>query len=229
MYRDDGALVVISPHLDDAVFGCSAVLDANPGTTVITVFAGVAEAYPGATDWDRTCGFDSSVDAMRYRREEDHRALACVGARPWQMDFLDAEYGVPVGTAELAGKLSATLDALHASRVVAPVGLFHSDHVLTREAIALAMRGRPGCRWWAYEDALYREIPGEVRRRLDELASDGVASSFAGESTGDEWPRKRKAIAHYGSQLSTLRKAHEGDYGDLMQRERYWALHLAQE
>ncbi|MCV5262168.1 PIG-L family deacetylase, partial [Escherichia coli] len=73
--------LVISPHLDDGVFGCGQLLAAHPGSTVLTVFAGVPEAAP-APEWDRRCGFTSAQAAMAARREEDRRALTRLAARP---------------------------------------------------------------------------------------------------------------------------------------------------
>ena len=33
-------VVVLSPHLDDAVLGCGRLMAAHPGATVVTVYAG---------------------------------------------------------------------------------------------------------------------------------------------------------------------------------------------
>ena len=47
----DGELervVVVSPHLDDAVLGCGRFLAVHPGATVVTVFAGNPPQYPRA-------------------------------------------------------------------------------------------------------------------------------------------------------------------------------------
>ena len=40
------SVVVLSPHLDDAVLGCGRLLSAHPGATVVTVYAGAPEATP---------------------------------------------------------------------------------------------------------------------------------------------------------------------------------------
>ena len=39
-------IVVVSPHLDDAVLGCARFLSAHAGATVVTVFAGNPPEYP---------------------------------------------------------------------------------------------------------------------------------------------------------------------------------------
>ncbi|MSO18187.1 MAG: hypothetical protein EXQ68_05860, partial [Acidimicrobiia bacterium] len=51
-------VVVISPHPDDAVLGCSHLMSAHPGVTVITVYAGRPREYPSPMEsWDALCGF----------------------------------------------------------------------------------------------------------------------------------------------------------------------------
>ena len=39
-------IVVVSPHLDDAVLGCSYLLARCPGTSGVTIFAGRPSRYP---------------------------------------------------------------------------------------------------------------------------------------------------------------------------------------
>jgi len=55
-------LTVISPHLDDAVFGAGELIAAHPGAIVITAFAGIPSG-DGLTGWDRDCGFRGSREA----------------------------------------------------------------------------------------------------------------------------------------------------------------------
>ena len=87
----DGELdrvVVVSPHLDDAVLGCGRFLAAHPGATVVTVFAGNPPQYPEPMrKWDVQSGFAPGDDVMETRRNEDHAALACVGATPVHLDL----------------------------------------------------------------------------------------------------------------------------------------------
>jgi LmbE family N-acetylglucosaminyl deacetylase len=84
-----GRTVIVSPHLDDAVFGCGSLIAAHPGATVVTVFAGVPPHGAAASDWDhRRCGFASATRAVTRRREEDRVALSLLEARPAWRDFL---------------------------------------------------------------------------------------------------------------------------------------------
>src|SRR3990167_1278628 len=133
-------MVILSPHLDDAVFSCGGLLTSRPGGTVVTVFAGLPAAEAGPTDWDARCGFASGAVAMQARRDEDARALAMLDATPHWLDFLDAQYGQSPSPHQLGEALLDTLRTLGAAPVVLPMGLFHSDHLLVHEAALWALR-----------------------------------------------------------------------------------------
>ena len=217
---------MISPHLDDGVFGCGAVLAEDPGAAVITVFAGIPPGHPETTPWDSSSGFSDGVEAMRSRREEDAAALSVLQAEPHHLNFLDAQYDAPVSPTVVADALEDALDSLGCDRVLVPMGLFHSDHELTHRAARLLMFGDSGRRWWAYEDAMYRKLDGQLDARLAELRSIGIAAQFAGAYTGQRFERKRNAIAAYRSQLRSLARASENGYTDVFAPERYWALRV---
>ena len=62
-------VVVVSPHLDDAVLSCGQLLAASREAIVLTVFsAGPDEGAP-LTDWDRACGFVSASHFSKCYRE----------------------------------------------------------------------------------------------------------------------------------------------------------------
>ena len=152
-----GRLVVISPHLDDAVFACGALLAAHPGATVLSIFAGDPPADQPLTPWDRDCGFAPGDDVMAMRRAEDAEALALLGATPLWLDFLDAQYGATPSVETLASALRMSIAQIAPDTLFIPLGLFHSDHVLTHRAALQALTGlRVVC--YAYEDALYRTV-----------------------------------------------------------------------
>src|SRR5262245_53606305 len=76
-------VVIVSPHLDDAVLSCGRFLGAHPGTHVVTVFAGNPPAYPEPLRlWDLQSGFAPGDDVMEVRRQEDKAALAILDASP---------------------------------------------------------------------------------------------------------------------------------------------------
>jgi diadenosine tetraphosphate (Ap4A) HIT family hydrolase len=134
-HRADGPVVVLSPHLDDAVLDCWSLLTSGARVAVVNVFAGIPPA--GATGaWDRVCGEPNSPAQVRRRRAEDGEALARLGIVPANLDFLDAQYRPP-GTAPPWREIDAAVaeHAPEASLVVAPaaLGKANRDHLVVRE------------------------------------------------------------------------------------------------
>jgi LmbE family N-acetylglucosaminyl deacetylase len=223
--------LVVSPHFDDAVFSCGAMLAAHPGTVVYTVLSG-CPAADVTTDWDHHCGFDSAVHAMHERSLEDQRALAVLDAVPDRGDFLDAQYVpfVPHAHAPTRDAIAQALERAlrrHAARtLVVPLGLFHSDHELVHRACADVWRANPGLACFAYEDALYRRLAGQLQTRMADLVSRGVIATPAIEhwrSNPSHQAAKRDAVKAYASQL----KAFGADgYDDVFCTERCWKLEL---
>src|SRR4051794_3926081 len=109
-------VVVVSPHLDDAVLGCGQLMAQWPGATVITVFAGNPAAYPTPQrEWDRQSGFAPGDDVMAARRVEDAKALAVLDATPQHLDFVEYTYNPgdkPVRPAVIAPSLRDAIAAL---------------------------------------------------------------------------------------------------------------------
>src|SRR5207248_116116 len=86
-------VLVVSPHLDDAVLSCGHVLAAATESLVVTVFDGVPRAYPDPpTPWDRQCGFQVGDDVVARRRDENELALAEYGSTTRSLDLLDQQY-----------------------------------------------------------------------------------------------------------------------------------------
>ena len=222
-----GALV-LSPHLDDAVLGCGAWIAAHAGVRVLTVFAGAPSAAAPPTEWDAACGFAGAAEAIAARRAEDRAALELLGAEPEWLDWCDDQYGVPAPeealVADVTADLRRALERHDPRTVLVPLGLFHRDHERTHEA-ALALVGEQRSRaWYAYEDALYRAIPGLVQRRLLRLGERRVTATP--EPTRGASGRKRRALACYASQLRGLATPGRPGHADALAAERLWRLTL---
>lgn len=216
--------VLVSPHLDDAVFACGQWLAAHPGVTVVTAFAGMPRDAGMCTDWDARCGFASAAEAVAARRAEDLRALHLLGAQPLWLDFADSQYGETPAAAEVAQALHAVLEARRTRMLLFPLGLFHSDHLLVHEASAMALRDSPGTQACAYEDCLYRRLPGLLQARLAALQCAGVRttpSRWPAQTDAETAARKTAAVHAYGSQL---RAFGAGGHDDTAQPERFWTL-----
>lgn len=164
---------------------------------------------------------------MRARIAEDENALAIVGARGLRLSFFDSQYGATPTVADIAQALTDAWRQTGAPRFVAPLGLYHSDHVLVADACRLLAHRQRLSDVLVYEDALYRTINGVASRRYRALAEEGWAFAPIAEPLAQALRRPRAAnakwrAAHaYRSQLRALLDPHPHD---LVEPERYMNL-----
>lgn len=221
--RGAAPFFVVSPHLDDAIFSCGMLLASHPGSIVCTVFCG-EPLPPQKTDWDLRAGHRDSSDALRSRVAEDDRALSIVGAHAVRLPFLDSQYGATPSIDDLVQALTHAWQTTGAARLVAPLGLYHSDHQLVGDACRSLVREQRPAHPLLYEDALYRAMRGLARRRYEALAregfvltplEEGTAASLRGPGAA---AAKWRAVRAYRSQLRAFDDAHPHD---LVEPERY--------
>jgi LmbE family N-acetylglucosaminyl deacetylase len=225
-------VVVVSPHLDDAVLGCGQFLAAHPGTTVVTVFAGIPDEYPDPPGWwSRLSGFGPGDDIMAARREEDRRALQSLGATPHWLDFLESmfvEDGAVARAADIAAALAAVLEELAPTLVLVPLGLANPEHVVTHDAALAARRdleGTRSCAWIAYEELGYDHVPGQLAWRITKLFRSSLWPTPVAMPVDPDPARKRAALDRYPTQMRAL----EADWHlsrrlDAPASEHYWRL-----
>ena len=207
-------VVVLSPHLDDAVISCGAFLSVHPGATVVTVFCGFpAEILDPPNWWAQLSGFGPGDDVTAARRDEDRRALARLSATPRHLEGFaerDLQPDEPVATPEqVAAALEAVLEELHPTLVLVPMGLANPEHVCVHDA-ALLVRERlgdgsergPG--WIAYQDIAYHQIPGQLAWRVTKLFKAAVWPTPVDMPTTSDLAAKRAAVADYASQVKAL-------------------------
>ena len=203
-----GPLLVISPHLDDAVFSCSGVIKGANRSVVHTVFAGDAPPDRPLLQWDLDCGFVAGDPVMDLRRGEDGVATSRLGATAtWDLELQegyrtgDADSGV----VELA--LRRAIEDSGPAAVLIPLGLQHTDHLAVAAAGAtLIVENRPSdLAWFVYAEKPYADRhPGLVRERLGELEAAGLRF----RRVELPWRLKRGdlgAVRSYRSQLKGLR------------------------
>jgi len=221
-----GRLVVVSPHLDDAVFACADLIARHPGAMVITIFAGAPKTWGEPTDWDAASGFASGENAVARRRKEDREALSVLGATPLWLPFLDRQYGGSADSSEITAALDTALAVAQPDIVAIPLGLWHSDHGLAHQAAIALIPRRPHVRWLAYEDAIYRRFRDSgLAERAHDLHAFGIMTDPLppGEPAS---PVKRLSIGCYRSQLRALTGEGRPGWVDALAPERYWALHV---
>jgi len=204
-------VLVVSPHLDDAVLGCGAFMSVHPGVTVVTVFAGNPPAYPDPMRlWDVQSGFGPGDDVMEVRRGEDRAALAVLDASPVHLDFVEHTYNAgdkPVAPRVIAGGLAPTLQALRPTLVLAPFGLANPDHDVVHRAcmqVRDELDDDGGTSWWLYQDFGYHHIPGMLAWRTSSLFKRGVWPTPVCPEIDSNDKRKLAAVECYPSQLHAL-------------------------
>jgi LmbE family N-acetylglucosaminyl deacetylase len=217
-------VVVVSPHLDDAVFGCGQLLFAHPGSFVITALAGPPASYERVTGWDVAAGFQPGDDVIAARRAEDRAALALLHARPVWLDFPDDQYGGSPSVDLLARALDRAIMATGLTTIYLPLGLFHNDHKLTHAAMLRVLDRHPGFAWYGYEEPNYRLVANLRSERLRALLAAGIIATPAGGSFAAGREAKRAAVAEYRSQLRALASPGKPGTDDVFAPERYWRL-----
>jgi LmbE family N-acetylglucosaminyl deacetylase len=226
-------IVVVSPHLDDAVLGACYLLATYPRCTVISVFAGRPTTYPSEpTDWDATGGFRSGDDIVATRRQEDQAAMDLLQATPRWLDFVDHQYLPPAErptTEAITPVLAQHIASLAPSSVFLPMGLANPDHVVTHDAGLLVRQAisDAGDRttWFCYEDSGYKHIPGILAWRVSKLFRSGLWPTPASVPVELDMQKKRSVIELYKSQVPPLRRDHDLDARlDANVPEQYWRL-----
>ncbi len=223
------APLVISPHLDDAVFSCGALLAAIPGSTVCTVFAGAPDK-PQRRAWDVAAGFRDSTTAMTIRTREDAQALALCGARAERLSFLDRQYDPLPDDEAIESALVAQLAKCPGAPFVVPLGLRHPDHRRVAEAWLTLLRSRLIRSCIVYEEAIHRTARGLTEQRLRNLSdvglrADALDATWCPERTSARATNiKRCSVLAYDSQLRAFGSRVPAD---LAQPERYWHVYWA--
>ncbi len=214
-----GRVVVISPHLDDAVFSLGASIHGAASrravVDVLTVLAGDPASMTAADDSNRRAGFATAGEAARLRREEDRRACEAVGARPVWLDLSD-DANEPSSDVELRERLAQALDGYDA--ILLPgFPLAHAQHLLvSRLTLEVVKPGMPL--------GLYVEQPYASWAALARSSRPGTG---AGRDEGPrtlrlavgpaprwshhlgrpaDWVAKTRGMTAYASQLRVLRK-----------------------
>lgn len=93
-------VLIVEPHLDDAVLSAFAL--ARAGATILTVFDGAPQP-PVVTSWDQICSLRDSTEAMALRHTESAEAMRRTGCERRSLGLIDLQYldgPRPAGDAE---------------------------------------------------------------------------------------------------------------------------------
>jgi hypothetical protein len=242
-----GPLLLLSPHFDDAVLSCEALVGRPEPIDVLTVFAGAPDP-PQRGWWDRECGFEDSAESVAARRLEDQAAFAGTPHRLAYLDLLELQHTRRRTDEDRAAIAEAVRDWASSSpggTVALPAGAGcsqtrsarwlrrlrreecsppqHVDHVNLRDAGLEALRRVDAT------PLLYEEVPylfgGPADREAERAAASGGWGAELLEADVDP-ARKAARVAAYASQIPHISPA-EGRLDDanvLPARERYWLL-----
>lgn len=190
-------LLVVSPHLDDAVLSLGATISratrSSSSVDVVTVFAADPLSTRPASGWDKRAGFATEGEAAAARRGEDSEACRLVGATPAWLPFAPGSYGDPRDPDRVWSELAPIVTC--ADTVFVPgFPLTNADHAwvaglfIDRELAVELVR---------YSEQPYRySIRTEGRRPGSGWQRSRVAIT--------DYRRKRRAVQSYRSQLPLL-------------------------
>lgn len=178
-------MIVLSAHLDDAVWSASSWL-LEHDCEIVTICAGIPPAGTPPTQFDQRAGFASGDEAMRARREEDEEAAEMLGCWVRHLDILDAGYGAIDGAIEReVDDLLADADGV----VLGPLGLSHPDHIRVARAFRRAAREH-NIDAWCYEDLPYARMhPESVVPALAEARAGGITAERASPASKEAYVR----------------------------------------
>jgi LmbE family N-acetylglucosaminyl deacetylase len=221
-----GRLVVVSPHLDDAVLSLGATIahavEAGSKVEVLTAFACALDSNAPADDWDRKSGFATEGDAAKRRRREDESACAILGATPRWFAFSASPYDRQASMEEVISAITAATAG--ADTVLVPgFPLAHADHAtLTNSLLSHGLSCRVG---------LYAEQPysfdrsatpaGPIAEMPAARVRSGTLTWHRACATRKHRDLKLRAVKQYVSQLPQLGLRQRG-LGYLRLRRMLW-------
>ena len=205
-----GRLVVVSPHLDDAVLSLGATLahavESGANVEVLTVFACDPSSATPTDDWERKAGFATEGAAAQQRRIEDRSACRVLGVTPRWFDFSAHPYARRESMEEV---VSAVVAATAGADTVLIPGfpLEHADHAsITHALLSHGLR----CR----NLGLYAEQPYSFDLRTTPNGPIPAMPAASVRSGAFTWRRacaqrrhrqlKLRAVQQYQSQLRLL-------------------------
>ena len=202
-------LVVVSPHLDDAVFSLGATLAAAAASGIdvvnVTVFAGVPDSNELPSWWDRQAGFLSHGEAARRRRLEDTAGCRAIGVEPRWLTFRYGKYQEDRSQIwEQLEPILADADAI----LVPGFPLQHPDHTWTTNLVWEKRAVLP--RIGFYVEQPYAEAVLFQRGWLPEHGggvAERVSQSIIWSRSRPSlvhWWQKQKGFAAYSSQLRAM-------------------------
>jgi LmbE family N-acetylglucosaminyl deacetylase len=196
-----GRVVVVSPHLDDAVMSLGATIawavQAGAKIEVLTVFTCIPTSNAPAGPWDKNCGYGTEGEQATARREEDRQACLVLGAKPCWLNFGAEPYERRGSDDDIWAAVQAATEG--ADLVLVPgYPLLHPDHAYLSEL--LLRKGLPGRR-----TVLYAEQPYAYTHNMAPTGAAVAAPVKAVVGAPITWTRVRTERTHRQAKLKAVR------------------------
>jgi LmbE family N-acetylglucosaminyl deacetylase len=211
------SIVVISPHLDDAVLSLGATVAhavrSGAKVEILTVFGYGPASNAPAGPWDTKSGYRTEAQACLARRAEDANACRILGATPRWLDFGAEPYERRGTPAEILAAVTAAV-AGAGSVLIPGYPLAHPDHA---ELSQLLLSGKLASRVGLYAEQPY--LFWERKQRAPAMRAAPIEPLLTAPLT---WTHQRvgrperllklRAVRSYRSQLPQLGLRHIGLY-----------------
>lgn len=223
------AIVLLSPHLDDAVFSVgglmAALAEEGHALHVITCFT---RSVPNPTGFALNCQLDKGlgpeVDYMQLRRREDEEACCLLSAQPHWLDLPEAPHrGYSSASAlfgniaeednvqaELLTRLQTAVEKIAPDLILSPIGIGnHVDHQQVKQSVAQLKErfSQTPFLYWYDEPYLSRHPDKYPEGELMDLPpgwaslEQVISTTAAKVNVASCWDKKMAACGAYATQI----------------------------
>jgi LmbE family N-acetylglucosaminyl deacetylase len=215
------AVIVLSPHFDDAVLSLGGLIAQRGGETTVATFFTRAPAQPTTTPWDVRSGFIDSSQAVTSRTKENDAAIGSLGATVENFGYEEEQYSPRSAETNnqtkqaMARDIQALIERIaRGASSVAVYGpsiftenITHPDHKLLHDAFTDVARSYPNKNvdFYYYEDYPYtqnfvRESSISLKQNVENDTGFQL-SEVDIPLRPDDLTKKIDALKHYSSQL----------------------------
>jgi LmbE family N-acetylglucosaminyl deacetylase len=205
-------IVVLSPHLDDAIMSMAGTIYRlgvlGIATRIVTLFGGDPTLTGPPSAWDSKRGVATASEAFTARRDEDRAAVAVLGTEAVCLPYADAAYVAARDSAAIWGSLQPHL--ADAAAVVMPGSpLVHPDHEFTTTLALERLDSSVPVLFYAEQpySTRPRYLAGYIARRTPAPLQHVVGSGLVWSTIHlDATMRatKARAVGCYGGELKAL-------------------------
>lgn len=173
-----GKLMLATPHVEDALRSCAALLASRAGSIVLCLYGGQAGSHAESAS----------------RRARQQQALRLLQAKALQAD-LPATHRNPAAFAEL---LRRQMQAHRPDCILLPCGLGHPPQRQIYHAGLLLAGSFPRLQWQLYDDIPMQTIDGALEQRLSYLDSAGIDATPWSLDAMPDLQQRQAALALLG-------------------------------